>query len=228
MKKKTATTKGKKKGNKKTTEEKADPLGQIYYDSLRSKKLKIMKEVPVFPCSVITKDRQGNMFAYTQADKIFRTYYEKAIAYKLDFAIVELQSEDATYSESYFDEGKLVIKEIPCTRVRLKVLVTDIESGQTASFWGSGKGDNGVWSETSANTIAFKQALIMWFLNSWPQPTDWCEVIRKELTNLKGEEFYKAIKKILPEKPPEPLTESAAIKELMEYFSGATKKSSKR
>jgi hypothetical protein len=65
-----------------------------------------------------------------------------------------------------------------------------------------------------------KQGLIQYFFTAWPQPSDYCEVVKKELAQLKGDDYLKAIKRMLPERLPEDLTSTQAMKELSEFFGG--------
>jgi len=224
--KKKAKKKAKKKIKKKTSRKKTprkrlDPLNQLNTATpeLHRKKLEIMAVVPIMPCSAITKDRFGLMFAHTQASKVFYRYSEECRLRKLVISMVDCQISEAAYDTP---NGK-----VSCSRAVCKFRIIDVESGESEFFYGSGLGDNLVWSDNSAQTIAFKQALLMYFFTAWPQPTDYTEVIRKELESLEGEEFIKAMGSILPAKQLDVLTRAGAIQELKNYFGKSTKKGKK-
>lgn len=219
---KKATKKTVKKTVKKAAKKKHYPLHQIR--SLHAKKLQIMSEVAVIPCSAISKDRYGLMYAHTQAEKIFQLYAEKCRQAKLVVRMIECVISSIKYPDILRGVESDLPTSVDSVLAVCKFEIRDTESSETETFMGAGLGDNHVWSANSAQTVAMKQALIQYFFTAWPQPTDYCEVIRKELAGLKGEEFYKAIKKMLPEKPIEPLTQSVALKELVEYFAGPIKK----
>jgi len=103
-------------------------------------------------------------------------------------------------------------------RAECKFRIVDVATGQEEIFCGAGLGDNDVWSDTSAITVAFKEALLLYFFTAWPQPVDFNEVIRKELEGLKGEEQIAAIQSILPAKAMETITESGAFQALRDFY----------
>lgn len=215
QKKKKAKKKTKKKGKKppkKTRKPKALVLG------LHGKKLQILREVPMMPCSAISKDRRGLMYAHTQATEVYNKYREKCQDYGLTIRRIEGSTTDAHRPKFFKTQEGWDAKPVPCVRFEGVWEIRDNETGQTETFGGAGDGDNSIWSANSAQTVARKQALLDYFETAWPQPTDWCRVVREELQKLKGKDFAEALKQIMPEPAYRILTATQAIKELTEYF----------
>ncbi len=227
--------KAKKKVKKKTAKKKRivvkrDPMGQLNpCGALHRKKLTIMAEVPVVPCSAIAKNKQGEMYPHTQADKIFRIYQEKAIEHKLVFRMIECDTFPGKYSTTWYGDEKFNVTETPCTIANCTFEITDTESGQKETFKGSGMGDNGVWSAQSAQTVAFKQGLIMYFLHAWPQSENFSKIIRNELEGLNSDDLVKVMKSIIPAKTGyEIMTNPEALKIMADFFGQNMKKSKKK
>ena len=229
-KKKTAKKKAKKKSRKK----KRDPLHQLPQGdplgNLHAKKLEIMGAVPIVPCSAVAKDRQGRMFCHTQAEKIFQVYQEKLIEKKLTIRPVKFEQFDTDYNDGYYLEGKWQEFKTPCQGVVGTFEITDTDSGQSEQFQGAALGDNAVWSLNSAQTVAYKQAVIMYFFNAWPQPLDYSKVIRDELTLLPFDGLVNMMKQIIPaEQGHKILTNKKARDELIDFYAKTigTKKNKK-
>ncbi len=155
--------------------------------SLLEKKLQIMKDNPYMPCSSISKDRAGMRVAHTHADKVFHKYYEASIAAKLSFSCVEMHERD---TECGTHKGRLV---------RCRFMVRDLDSHEVDHFWGAGEGDNFVWSVLSAQTVAFKQGLLMYFFTSWPQPEEFIEIVKSHFEGSQGEELIRDLRNTLPD-----------------------------
>lgn len=167
------------------------------------------------PCSAISKDRNGLMYAHSQASKVFYTYAQKCIEQKLVIRMIECVMSAAKYPIDIPTKEGLRVTYIECSRAVCEFQITDSETHQSEEFMGAGLGDNEIWSDTSALTVAFKEALLLYFMTAWPQPTNMVKVIKDELKTLKGIELGKAIKNILPKKFVEILTQS---EELTEFF----------
>lgn len=175
--------------------------------NLHERKLEIMKAVPIMPCSAINKDRQGLMYAHTQAEKVFAIYYQKCVKQRLVINMVDLLMLSHEYQNHEGDP-------VPCSRAVCKFQIRCVDTGELEVFWGSALGDNDVWSDQSAQTVAMKQGLLLYFQTAWPQPDNFIEVVRKELASLEKKEMYQAIKNIIPKA----LTTKEAMSELWEYF----------
>lgn len=207
-----------KKSVKKKTTKKHDPLKQIKPIGLHAKKLLIMQAVPVLPCSAVSKDRQGLMYAHSQAAKVFYTYSQECQKYGLTIRMIECDMSTAKYPIDRKTEAGWSIEYIECSRAVCKFRITDKESGEYEDFMASGLGDNTIWSDTSACTVAMKEALLLYFMTSWPQPTNMIKIIKDELKSLDGRDLVKAIEKIMPPKAYEILTEAGAMEELRKFF----------
>jgi len=187
---------------------------------LHQKKLEILRAVPIMPCSAISRDKQGLMFAHTQAEKVYQVYRRECESRGLVIRRIEGKTTDGKRPE-LLKLGKLLENvEVPCVRFEGVWEICDTESGETETFGGSGDGDNDIWSANSAQTVAKKQALLDYFEVPWPQPTNWINVVRESLVALPAEEQVKAIKEIIPPK----IAEATKIVDAMyEYLSSLTK-----
>ena len=220
-KKKAKKTAKKKAGKKpKSAKPKRDPLNQLEPKGLHAKKLEIMKKIPVMPCSAIGKDRNGYLYAYTQASKVFYEYQQECIELGLVINMIECRMSTATYPDDFKTKDGWVIRNIQCSRAECKFRITDTETGQSEEFTGAGLGDNECWGDTSAQTVAFKEALLLYFLAAWPQPKNTVKIIKEELKQLKGREMIKAIENVFPEPVVRILTSTGAIEEMKAFFSG--------
>lgn len=186
---------------------------------LHGKKLLILKEIPTMPCSAISKDRQGLMYAHTQATQVYNRYREKCQEYGLTIRRIEGKTTDGQRPTLIKTESAWEVKPIPCVRFEGVWEIRDNETEQTETFGGAGDGDNEIWSANSAQTVARKQALLDYFETAWPQPADWCRVVREALEGLKGENFNEALKQIMPAPAYQILTATQAIKEMTEFYS---------
>ena len=202
---------------KKKTKSKSRPKIQPTL-GLHGKKLLILSEVPIMPCSAISKDRQGLMYAHTQATDVYNKYRDMCQKYGLTIRRTEGRTSNIEYPEVFWENGKPNVVLIKAVLFEGEWEIRDNETGQTEGFGGSGIGDNRVWSANSAQTVARKQALLDYFETAWPQPTDWARVVREELVKLKGDEFIKGVKMIMPEWAADILDQTKAIQELRDYF----------
>lgn len=185
---------------------------------LYGKKLRILKEIPIMPCSALSKDRQGLMFAHTQASQVYNKYREICLKYGLTTRRTKGITSNIEYPEVFWKDGEAKVVLVKAVLFEGEWEIRDSETGQTETFGGSGIGDNRVWSANSAQTVAKKQALLDYFETAWPQPTDWCKVVRESLEALKGENFTEALKQIMPPQAYEILTATKAIKEMTEFY----------
>lgn len=216
--KKPAKKKAKKKPAKKPT---AKPITKRYpmrprnpLVSLHKKKLEILRAVPIMPCSAIGKDRQGLRYAHTQAEKVFQVYRRESESRGLVFRLVESETTDAHRPDEVKVGENWETKAVPCVRFDGKWEVCDTATGQKETFKGSGDGDNEIWSNNSAQTIAFKQGLLMYFFTAWPQPTNWLKLVHDSLKEASPEEFVKAMKSIIPEK----ISKATGIIDMLDAF----------
>lgn len=189
--------------------------------SLHKKKLEILLAVPVMPCSVIAKDKQGLRYAHTQAEKVFNTYRRECQSRGLVIRLVEGESIDAYRPDEVKVGDHWQPKAVSCVRFTGKWEICDSKTGQKETFIGSGDGDNDIWSNTSGMTVAFKEGLLLYFFTAWPQPTNWLKIVHDSLKDANPEDFVKAIKAIVPEKIAEATGMTAALDE---YFSKPLKK----
>lgn len=183
---------------------------------LHMKKEQIMREVPVIPCTVIQKTRQGFIFAHTQAEEVYNTYREKCEYYGLVVRRIEGRYHEGMCPNMRRDDnGWHVVKE-PCVYYEGVWEICDTDTGEKETFHGAGAGDNNIWSIMSAQTNARKQGLLDYFETCWPQPTDWLQVTQEYLQKLESAtEMKKAIKSLLPA----PLANSSAVvAEINKYF----------
>lgn len=197
-KKKKTPKKAVKKTAKKKTPKKKAKKGKLRPVGLHNKKLAIMAAVPIMPCSMVSKDKYGALFAHTRAVKVFATYYQECLKYGLTIRLVELEMSDVDLVEFRMVDEKWVEYKKSYSRANCKFIITDSASGEHEMFCGSGLGENSVWSDTSAQTVAMKQALLLYFATAWPEPTSILDVVKDQLKNLNKEETVNAIKTILP------------------------------
>ncbi len=183
------------------------------------KVLEIMAEVPIMPCSLIGKDKQGHDFAYTRAEEVFQVYYQKCIEKGLKITQTGGHTEKGVFiDEWYSSDGTKTQKETACARWIGTYKIQDVATGQTASFVGAGDGDNDIWSLVSAQTIAMKQALLLFFQTAWPQPTDLTKVVKKALAEVPKEHRLAMMEKILPAESWDVLTSTGAVEALRELY----------
>jgi len=229
MKKKTAPKKAKKKvakkkvkkaAKKKTTKRaKRNPLTTLppLYN-LHKKKLEIMEAVPIMPCSGVMKDRQGVLFAHTQASKVFFEYSKQCRDKNLVIHMVDCVMSLGQYPQDLHKGDE--IRNISCSRAVCTFRITDQDTGQFEEFMGSGLGDNDTWSDTSAQTVAYKQALLLYFFTAWPEPSNTVKMMRDEIRNLDKGLVVKAIKQIMPDKVWDILNDTKAVLELTKFYGG--------
>ncbi len=216
-KKATKGKKGGKKGGKKTI--------QIVYAenyNLHIKKLNIMASHPIMPCSAIAKGRDGAYYAYTEACKVYATYFKACLEARLVIRRITGRSINAEYDESWKDkEGVWHTVKIACVRYEGTWEIMDVETGEKETFDGAGDGNNYIWSCNSAQTVAKKQALLDYFEAAWPQPNDFTELIREEIAGLAAPKFVEQVRKMMPEpgsKDAERLNAEGAMKAIMQFF----------
>lgn len=218
------TKKAKKKTRSKKTTKKSgpDPGRGLYV-----KKLEIMNAVPIMPCSVLGKDRYGLRFAHTQAEKVFQEYARLCRQKNLTIRMIECKMETLPFPFSISEEKvEDLLKNIsftnlwPWTRATCTFEIEDVATGQTEIFKGAGLGNNDVWSDTSAQTIAFKEALLLYFFTAWPQPSDHLRIIREGLDAISPAEKVKAFEQILPKEAWNVMTNIGAVKALQAFYGG--------
>ncbi len=189
---------------------------------LHTKKLEIMRAIPIMPCTIIAKTYQGFLFAHTQAEKVYAVYRRECESRGLVTRRIKGVSLDAKHPELERTENNWKIISKPCVRYNGVWEISDTESGESETFCGSGDGDNNIWSIMSAQTVAKKAALLDYFETSWPAPTDWVRVVKESIEELGPGQMFKAIKEIIPAK----IFEATRIgDELGDYFNKILQKS---
>ena len=217
-----------KKATKPRKKAKKRRIQPIY--GLHEKKLDIMAEVPIMPCSVIGKDRYGLRFAHTQAEKVFQRYSELCRQKHLVIRMIDCKMETLPFP---FTVGEEKVAELlrnisftnlwPWTRAVCTFEIRDTTTGETETFMGAGLGNNDVWSDNSAQTVAFKQGLLMYFFTAWPQPTDYLRLIRESLEEVGRESIVDALKQIMPDTAWNVMESTGAVKALTKFFGGNEK-----
>ena len=220
MAKKKAKKKVKKKVKRKKAKRKSPDIVFPPKYNLHTAKMKILKAVPIMPCSAFSKDKQGLRYAHTQAEKVYQVYREQCEKNDLVIRRIEGKATDAHRPDWVKKEDPesgdswWALEEVPCVRFEGVWEIEHIPSGEKETFHGAGDGDNDIWSANSAQTIAKKQALLDYFETAWPQPTDWPKLVRDSLEQAGPEEFIEAMKQIIPNK----IAESTGILDVMSAY----------
>jgi hypothetical protein len=192
---------------------------------LHTKKLGIMRAIPIMPCTVITKTRQGFIFAHTQATEVYNTYRRECESRGLVIRRVEGKTTSATHPELDRKNDQWIVVEKPCVRFEGIWEIVDVESGERETFGGAGDGSNNIWSANSSQTIAKKQALLDYFEVAWPQPTDWVRTVKESIEELGPEQMFKALQEIIPAK----IFEATKIGDILgDYFNKAFQKGKRK
>ncbi len=213
-KKKVAKKTAKKKVVKKKVAKKAKPIVRAATPkaakktfTLHEKKLAIMEKYPIMPCSILTNDRAGNAFAHTKADEIVGIYARACVKHRLVYRMIENEMTDVDIGSH---KG---------SRANCKFEMTDVDTGESETFCGAAKGDNWVWSDNSAQTVATKQALLIYFGATWPQPDEFVAVAKDYMKKLPTDRFVDAIKEITP---PAVMTDADAMEQLDDFYKNVT------
>ena len=202
------------KGKKKATVKPPNPNRGLYV-----KVLEIMAEVPVMPCSLVGKDKQGHEFAYTKAEEVFEVYYKKCIEKGLKITCVSGKTEEAEFVDEWWNSnGEKVTNKMPCARWIGTYEIRDVATNQTATYVAAGDGDNDIWSLVSAQTIAMKQGLLLFFQTAWPQPTDLTKVVKNALMDVPKEHKLAMMEKVLPADMWQVLTATGAVDALRDLY----------
>ena len=203
-KKKVAKKKKRKKAKSKTP---APKKPRVQYKGLQAKRFEIMKAVPQMPCSAISKDFQGLQYCHTQATDVYQIYRNEMKDRGLTINMIGCKSESVLVYEESKETPTIINQNIALEKKHIKnynsrshctFRITDTESGQYDDIQSTALGNNDVWSDNSAQTVAMKQALLQYYFTSWPQPLDHVEVVRSSLTELGGDEFKKAVTAMMP------------------------------
>ena len=128
----------------------------------------IAVENPTIECKLVGEDDEGR-FGYTEAAAVFRMYSDAFKKHKVHFYQI-------------FEET-IVCNN--CVKSHVIFEIVDIETGY---IWpkkapGSGLGTNGQYSANTAQTLAKKQAMLMFFNCSWPQPEPFTKEVRRVSRN---------------------------------------------
>ena len=187
---------------------------------LTIKKLEILAAVPIMPCSVLGRDWQGNRFAHTRAEEVYKVYREECTKRGLTIRRTKSLTTDCEISQKDSEDRFYMVSGV---RFEGEWEIKDRSTGQCETFGGSGDGLNDVWSAISAQTIAKKQALLDYFETAWPQPTDHLRVIQESLAAVPDKEKVEAYKQILGAEAWSIMTATGAVKRMADYYSGDKK-----
>lgn len=198
----------KKKATKKKPAKKAAQPPVVYVERptkwykphLHAKKLQIMAEIPIMPCSAIGKDLQGLRFAHTRAERVFLDYSRACREHGITISLIDCKMSDrkTTISRWNSDTQQEETRTVEASRAVCKFAITDVDSGETDIQCASGLGDNEVWSDTSAVTVAMKQAVLTYFFVAWPQPDTIVQVLRERFEEMDGPTFMQTFKDAVP------------------------------
>lgn len=218
---------------KRTSNKKVVPAKERIYRNhvhclyLHRAKLDIMESVPVMPCTVISKDHNGRLFAHTQAEEVYAVYREQCLKHGLvtrRIAGSAVTTKRPGVKRSADGERWEACSEL-CTRYQGTWEICHVDSGDTETFKGAGDGDNDIWSINSSQTVAKKCGLLDYFEVPWPAPTDWLKVIKDSIEVLPPEEMKKALFEIVPDKI---MTATSIGEELVNYFNEVLAKHQKK
>lgn len=184
---------------------------KIQYVGLQAKRFEIMAAVPQMPCSAISKDFQGLTYCHTQATDVYQIYRNEMLDREMTINMIACKTETVLVHKAA-DGREEYNSRSTCT-----FRITDTESGQYDDIQSTALGNNDVWSDNSAQTVAMKQALLQYFFTAWPQPLDHVEVVRSSLSKLGKDEFKKAVTSMLKNT----LTTKGAVAALEDYFTKA-------
>lgn len=214
MAKKTAKTQPKKQTKRKSTRRSmgVSIAGYPTTPTLDEKRNRIIRRVPVVPCSAISRDIHGLRFAHTQAERIFALYQKEMLKENMKILPIGGECTTTVYTDEVTGVEGVEYVERHASRVVCNYEAVCNDTGERHHFWCAGMGSNLVWSDTSATTVAMKQAILLYFGACWPQPTDWAEVVKDSLLALKPDDRLMALKMIVPP------TMVDAVRELLDYF----------
>lgn len=153
----------------------------------------VMKENPQLECNLKGEDDEGR-FGYVEAATVFRMYNKAFSEHSLDPLVTDLE---LTLGDH-------------CVLARIELTITDITTGYSVKIYGGGLGMNGQWAANTAQTLAMKEALLLSFLCSWPQPEEFREEVQRVSHNTFG-----------PANSPQQLRD--AVKEVMDKYSKGRK-----
>jgi hypothetical protein len=183
---------------------------------LHCAKLKIMKDVPIIPCTAIKKDRNGRLFAHTEAEKVYQLYREQCQKHRLVIRRIRGDALETGRPSLRFTKNDVwETQKVSCVRYEGQWEICHVDSGEHEYFEGAGDGDNEIWSINSAQTVAKKCGLLDYFEVAWPQPTDWLQAIKQTVEVLPPAEMKEALIEIIPSV----IMESTSIgDEIIKYF----------
>lgn len=192
---------------------------------LHCAKLAIMDAVPIIPCTAIKRDRNGRLFAHTEAEKVYQLYREQCKEHRLVIRRIRGEATSTTRPSLRFTEKDIwETKEVACVSYQGDWEICHVDSGEIETFRGAGAGDNEVWSINSAQTVAKKCGLLDYFEVAWPQPTDWVQAIKNTVEVLPADEMKEALIEIIPSA----IMQATSIgEELLRYFDTALRKHKK-
>ena len=173
--KKEAKKKAKKKAKRKPKQRKpkvvpaAELSDQVKSILLHQKIHAVMKENPEILCKLVGED-EGRKFGICEAAEVFRMYNQALVKHSMTSIVSDL---DLTLGKN-------------CVLANMKLKITDITTGWYEKFCGGGLGMNGQWSANTAQTLAAKEAMLLSFVCSWPQPEEYKEEVMRMARNTFG------------------------------------------
>lgn len=111
----------------------------------------IAMEFPNPPTTGVHKS-QGDEYPYTRAQEVFK-YYRAAMK---KYRVMVVPGAIRTF------------RDRRAYRVEYEFRFIDVDTGHSESVWCAGTGNNGIWSPTSAMTVAKKEAMLLAFHADWP------------------------------------------------------------
>ena len=138
---------------------------------LHIKILEIMRSTTFLDCHNVASDGDGGVYHYTEAWEVQEYYSRKLVDKRLTMVPILTKSTMVPFGPDRI-----------ATNIDSIFRLTDIETGYSMDVAGSGVGMNGEWSANTAQTLAFKQALLNVFMCAQRQPKTEAQKKRREIS----------------------------------------------
>lgn len=138
---------------------------------LHRKVMEIMLNTTFLDCHNEADDGEGGIYYYTEAWEVQEHYSRLLTEKRLTMIPVSTKS-----TMTPFGPDRIA------TNIDSIFRLTDVETGYSIDVAGSGVGMNGEWSANTAQTLAFKQALLNVFMCAQRQPKTEAQKTRKEIS----------------------------------------------
>lgn len=122
----------------------------------------VMKENPEILCTFVGED-EDRKFGICEAAAVFRMYNRALSKHSITSIVSDLELTLGSH----------------CVLARIQLKLTDITTGYSEYIYGGGLGMNGQWAANTAQTLAMKEALLLSFVCSWPQPEKYREEVQR-------------------------------------------------